>query len=184
MKRILFIVVFMQGLTYTLFGQSSKSTVDLSFLIGEWTYTQVYNPGKEDERELTGSLSCQWALDSTFIECAIDLERPGKSRAFVNVFYNYNTIYGAYESVWLSSTWPIKVIMHGDLSDDGTVLTMQSEFPIEEGIIEYVKDEMIVQYPGSDSLSFFRKVFISTSENTEWRHHMNDRGTIRNKNQK
>ena len=80
-----------------------------------------------------------------------------------------------YESMWLSSTWPIKVLMQGDLVLDTTrlILKTQASFEIENGATEYVRDEMEV---AGDGRSFERKTLIRTSEHEEgkWLHHMTE----------
>lgn len=173
MKWILITIFITPNLLFSQEGDV-RSTNDLSFLIGDWNYSQTYNPGEEDARTLTGNLTCKWSLDSTFIKCNYQMNRPGKRRALLTTYYNYNSITDNYESLWLSSTWPVKVLMKGELSEDGMVLKTNAEFLIEDGITEFVKDELYVKNYGTDSLSFFRKTYIQTSKEKVWRHHMND----------
>lgn len=158
-------------------GQPAKTTKDLDFLLGEWEVIRTYSPGGTNERILAGELSCKWALDSTFIECTYLLERPGKRRGIDRVYFNYNTIYDKYESTWMSSTWPIKATSSGEPSkgDERSVLTTRSEFPIHDGIIEFVKTDWQINWlNGQYDIS--RKTFIRTSKDAPdyWFHHMNE----------
>jgi len=151
------------------------STEDLSFLIGEWEVSRTYSPSTDNERILKGTLVCKAALDDQFINCRYEMERPGKVRGLDEVFFNYNPIYEVYESLWLSSTWPIKVLMQGTLGqeDEKVILSTSASFLIENNVMEYVKGELTLD-GGSDS--FIRKTLIRTSEyeEGEWLHHMTE----------
>ena len=153
----------------------SGSTEDLSFLIGKWNVVRIYSPNSDKERTLNGTLVCKESLDNKFINCRYEIERPGKVRGLDEVFFNYNPIYNMYESIWLSSTWPVKVLMQGTLKQnaDTIVLNTTAHFQIENSVTEYVKDELIVE---TDNESFTRKTFIRTSEyeEDEWFHHMTE----------
>lgn len=175
----LFIPIF---LTHAQSSNESKSTQDLSFLIGKWDIMRTYNPNKEQSRVLHGTLLCEESLDGQFINCIYEIERPGKVRGLDVVYFNYNSIYDKYESLWLSSTWPIKVLMQGELesSKDEFMLNTLATFPLEEGLTEYVKDELVANEEEPNKKSFFRKTFIRTSNDKEgvWTHHMNEQATL------
>ncbi|MEO1048995.1 MAG: DUF1579 family protein [Bacteroidota bacterium] len=157
----------------------SKSTADLSFLIGEWRVTRIYSPDSEGQRILKGTLTCRKALDGQFINCTYDIERPGKVRGLDEVYFNYNSIYGLYESMWLSSTWPVKVLMQGNLekSAEQMVLKTSAQFPIENDVMEYVQGELTIGTEETKPSSFERKTFIRTSKDEDgvWRHHMTEK---------
>ncbi len=159
----------------------SSSTKDLSFLIGNWEVERTYSPTTDEKRTLIGTLSCIWSLDSAFIQCTYSLQGLERKQAFDLVFFNYNTIYQEYESAWLSSTWPIKVIMKGKKleSDRSISFLYYSEFPIQENLVEYVKSEWFITFNKS---SFSRKTFIRTSKDRddEWFHHMTEHNTSNN----
>ena len=71
---------------------NAPSTSDLAFLMGHWDIERVYSPGTEKERMLTGTLTCRFFMDSTFINCRYEMERPGMVRGLDEVFFNYNSI--------------------------------------------------------------------------------------------
>ena len=159
-----------------------KSTSDLSFLIGKWDIRRSYNPNSDSPRVLNGSLVCKESMDSQFIKCTYLIDRPGKKRALDQVYFNYNSVYNTYESIWLSSTWPIKVLMHGDLikNIDKITLNTSAQFLIENGITEYVKDVLVLTTDLNGNLSFMRQTFIKTDKekNEKWLHHMNEQATL------
>ena len=100
------------------------------------------------------------------------MERPGKKRALDEVFFNYNPIYDSYESLWFSSTWPIKVLLQGTLEklENHTILKTSARFKIENDVTEYVKDELIY----SDQDLFNRETHVRTDEADDWYHHMTE----------
>lgn len=95
------------------------------------------------------------------------MKRPGKIRGLDEIYFNYNSIYGVYESLWLSSTWPIKVLMHGTLTHyrGELVLKTSAQFEIENGVIEYVKGELKMK--ADEKNIFERTTHIKTSKDTE-----------------
>ena len=107
------------------------------------------------------------------------MKRPGKIRGLDVVYFNYNSIYELYESVWLSSTWPVKVILQGNLQkeSDSHILKTSAQFKIENNVTEYVKDEMKTMISKEQiTNSFIRKTHIRTSDFEEgvWHHHMTE----------
>ena len=176
-KRLLLLVITLLAATNLSLmaqaSQESKSTEDLSFLIGQWNVVRVYSPNSENERTLKGTLVCKESLDEKFINCRYEVERPGKIRGLDEVFFNYNSIYGKYESLWLSSTWPIKVLMSGNLTREGNniILSTEANFKIENGVTEFVRDTLVLDGKGN---SFVRKTNIRTSETEDWYHHMTE----------
>ncbi|WP_190808495.1 DUF1579 family protein [Flagellimonas sp. S3867] len=159
----------------------TRSTKDLSFLIGKWNVERIYNPNNDNERILDGTLICEESLDGKFIKCRYEINRPEKIRGLDEVFFNYNPIYNMYESIWMSSTWPIKVLMQGTLqhNTDNIILNTTAHFQIENSVTEYVKDELIIGTKGEDLNSFTRKTYIRTSEyeDDDWHHHMTEIAT-------
>ncbi len=159
-------------LVSTLQGQEQKSTEDLSFLIGEWEVTRTYYLYPDSPRVYKGNLTCDYSLDKQFISCRYEINRPGKIRGLDQVFFNYNSIYDSYETVWLSSTWPIKTISKGELrkNEDGLIFKTYTEFPIENEVMEYVRGELVLK----NSNEFQRDLHIRTSKDPEgeWKHHM------------
>lgn len=174
MRQLLSLLFFIPGLIFS--QEMNPSQSELSFLVGEWEVERTYSPNK-NPRKLKGILTCEWTLDSTYIACIYEIERPQKKRGLDHVFFNYNPIYGKYESMWLSSTWPIKVVMQGEQVGDSFV--HEAEFPIQDGIIEYVKSEWSLQL-NQIKPSFSRKTLIRTSQDeaNEWFHHMNEIATL------
>ncbi len=174
MKKVLPLLLFFP---MSVFSQEVQSHQDrLSFLVGKWVIERTYSPD-EHPRKLKGLLTCNWSLDSTYVACIYDIERPQKKRGLDQVFFNYNPIYEKYESLWLSSTWPIKVLMEGELVGDS--FTYEAEFPIQDGRIEYVKSEWTLQLNHSLP-GFSRKTHIRTSQDdpNEWLHHMDEKATF------
>ncbi len=153
-----------------------KSTQDLSFLIGKWNIMRVYSPESDSERTMKGELVCEESLDGQFIKCRYEMERPGKIRALDVVYFNYNHIYGLYESIWLSSTWPIKGIMQIALqkNENNYTLNTTGQFKIENDVMEYVKGSLVAPSKDGNINSFVRKTNIRTSEYEEgvWHYHM------------
>ena len=157
---------------------STRSTQDLDFLLGEWEVTRIYSPDTDKERSMKGRLVCKESLDGKFINCRYEMERPGKIRGVDEVYFNYNQIYELYESMWLSSTWPIKVLMQGTLNqgDENIILETEAEFLIENDVMEYVKGKLIIGAEGDARNSFKRKTHIRTSKDEAgyWFHHMTE----------
>ena len=160
-------------------GSDPRSTEDLSFLVGSWEVSRVYSPGTNEARTYKGSLDCEMALDGKFIQCTYDMARPGKIRGLDLVFFNYNNIYEYYESVWFSSTWPIKTVMRIDLEHGANSLVMKTsgQFRIENDVMEYVKSELYAQALNGKTNTFTRQTYIRTSAyaTDKWRHHMTER---------
>lgn len=180
-RKLMLVLSLIAGTTLLGFSQeseASKSTDDLSFLVGQWDVVRTYSPNTEKERVLKGTLVCEAALDDRFINCRYEMERPGKIRGVDEVFFNYNTIYERYESFWLSSTWPIKVLMQGSLERQAKelVLHTQAEFLIENQVTEYVKDELRIGADKAKQNTFIRQTHIRTSKMAadEWLHHMTE----------
>ncbi len=167
-KLILFVALIFSSLNV-----KSQSLSDLDFLIGEWDVERIYRPDKEP-RILKGTLVCERALDSTYLKCIYDIDRPDKVRGLDVVYFNYNSIYKEYESLWLSSTWPIKVLMRIDLlkDDKQKKLKTEAQFKIENDITEFVKDELVIQNENHNS--FKRQTLIRTSDSKDdkWINHM------------
>ena len=155
---------------------NTKSTDDLSFLNGQWLMNMTYSPNSDKPRILDGTMICEWVMDSSYIKCKYALSREGKKDALNDVYFNYNQISDKYESMWMSSTWPVKVLLKGDLENDGDTLrlTTLAEFLIENDLTEYVKD-VLVMAKGADS--FYRKTFIKTSAENDWRFHTLEQAT-------
>lgn len=155
---------------------SPESTDDLSFLVGDWEVERIYSPEADNRRSYKGTLSCKKVLDEQFIQCQYVFERPGKTRGLDLVLFNFNHIYGHFESVWFSSTWPIKTVMKGQLTNhaDGLTFETSTKFKIENGVTEYVKGELVAKKSNTDSTRFTRKTYIRTSADQadSWRYHM------------
>ena len=160
-------------------SQNVKSTEDLSFLIGEWEVERIYSPKSDQPRIMNGTLVCNYTMDKQFIKCTYEMQRPGKIRGLDVVYFNYNTIYELYESMWLSSTWPIKGILQGQLVRKAESLSLHTagQFAIQDGIMEYVRDSLIAGTSSKEKKSFFRKTYIRTSKDPDgyWLHHMNEK---------
>ncbi len=155
---------------------SGRSTRELSFLVGSWTVQRVYSPGSDRERKIQGSLDCADVLSGTYVFCRYEFT-PDDARPIIDdVYYNYNPIYERFESVWMSATWPIKVILAGSLGADDSVSTLKTaaEFAIENDVIEYVRDELSFGANEPVAASFMRNTHIRTSEYEDgvWHHHM------------
>lgn len=174
MKQLLSLLLF---LPLSLFSQEAKSNQErLSFLVGTWEIERTYSPGSAP-RKLEGILTCKLTLDSTYIECLYEIDRPQKKRGLDQVFFNYNPIYEKYESLWLSSTWPIKVTMQGEHQHNSFLF--EAQFPIQEGIMEYVKSEWTLELNQAIP-AFSRKTHIRTSRDgpNDWFHHMDENATL------
>ncbi len=165
--------LFIHSLTCAQDSQT-KSTADISFLNGQWLMSMTYSPETDQPRILEGTMVCDWNLDSTFIKCEYALAREGKKDALNDVYFNYNQISGQYESMWMSSTWPVKVLLQGNLENDGDTLrlTTNAEFPIENNLTEYVRDILVI---AKGSNSYYRKTYIKTSAEKDWRYHTIER---------
>ncbi|MEP5612179.1 MAG: DUF1579 family protein [Cyclobacteriaceae bacterium] len=168
-KALLFFTFFLTLLSSTI-GQLSKSTADLSFILGEWMMKMTYNPDSDEPGVQEGTMCCGWVMDSTYIKCKYALERPSKKQALNDVYFNYNPLSKKFESMWMSSTWPVKVLLVGDMSNqnDTTILTTRAEFPIENNLTEHVRDVLTIE---NGSSRYIRKTYIRTSTETEWKYH-------------
>lgn len=149
---------------------STKSTHDLSFLTGEWIMKMTYNPESKEPKTLEGAMCCEWVMDSTYIKCEYALERQDKKNALNDVYFNYSAISEKYESMWMSSTWPVKVLLAGDIRNEKDTIRLETcaEFSIGNGIIEHVRDVLTIKI---GAVNFNRKTYIKTSEETEWKYH-------------
>lgn len=180
--RSLLILLLLAAINVPLNAQQfdgPKSTKDFFFLIGKWEISRIYSPDSDNERVLNGALICEESLDGQFIKCTYEMKRPEKIRGLDVVYFNYNPIYELYESVWLSSTWPIKGILQGNLlkEADHYILSTSGEFKIENNVMEYVRDEMkAIKSISPNVNSFVRKTHIRTSnyEKGVWHHHMTE----------
>ena len=154
-------------------AEIAPSTQDLEFLLGEWSVNRVYQPGTEHERSFDGTLGCEKALDDQFIKCGFYFERPGAVPINDRVYFNYNGIYGVYESVWLSATWPIKVTMRAKPIETNEKFVWDAEFLIEDGVTEWVRSTWSL----CDGGGFSRRTDIRTSRDPEnqWIHWMDER---------
>ena len=128
---------------------------------------------------MKGTLICEEALDGQYINCNYEMKRPGNIRGLDVVYFNYNSIYGCYESIWLSSTWPIKGIAKGYLKEksEGYVFDTSTQFKIENDITEYVKSKWEIKKSYNEEVNVFeRNTHIRTSdyEEGEWHHHMTE----------
>lgn len=179
MKIKIFVVASLIGLLAVPAAGSTPyepSTADWEFLVGDWDVVRTYRPGSEEERTQEGTLTCNRAVLDAYIHCLFDFDRPDRGPARDDVFHNYNSEYGRHESMWLSSTWPIKVIMSGDMDVSARTLTAASQFPLANDVIEYVRST----YRWDDD-SIVRETHIRTSEDLEddWTYHMIETSTRR-----
>ena len=160
---------------------AERSTRELSFLVGSWTVRRVYGPGSDREREIQGSLDCTETLSGTYVFCKYEFIRDDARPVIDDVYFNYNPIYDRFESVWMSATWPIKVILAGSLDTEGSISTLNTaaEFSIEDDVTEYVRDELSFRVEEPVPAGFTRNTHIRTSEYEEgaWRHHMIETAT-------
>ncbi|WP_222984779.1 hypothetical protein [Flagellimonas meishanensis] len=87
------------------------------------------------------------------------------------VYFNFNDIYGKHESLWLSSTWPIKVLMQGDIDFKGAELwyTSKAQFQIADTVMEYVQSILRMNL---NKGHFVRNTDIKTSRDAIWHLHM------------
>ncbi len=168
---VLFMTSFALGQGET--SENVPSTQDLEFLIGDWSANRVYQPGTEHERSFDGSLGCEKSLSDQFVKCAFYFERPGAAPINDRVYFNYNEIYGVYESVWLSATWPIKVTMRAKPIETNEKFIWDAEFLIEDGVTEWVRSTWSLCNDGG----FSRRTEIRTSRDPEdqWMHWMDER---------
>lgn len=156
-------------------ANSEKSTKDLSFLIGSWEVERIYNPEGSSPRTLKGSCSCNYEVGEQFIKCVYDIARPDKSNALDIVYFNYNEIYDLYENLWFSSTWPIKVLMDGELKTIGDQFfyNTKASFLIENDVEEFVRSNWEI-FKSEEEKYILRKTYIKTSKDnsSDWKFHM------------
>ncbi len=139
---------------------TQPSTKDLMFLIGQWDVERRYEPGSDRERVADGTLSCESVLDNAYIRCRYKLTADDRPPINEVVYLNFNGIYGRYESLWISASWPIKNTMSAEPASIPGTLFWTSEFLIEDGVTERVKTQWEI---GSDAIE--RRVEIQTSQN-------------------
>ncbi len=143
------------------------------FLLGEWSVERTYFPDTDKKIELNGTMDCVYDLDGKFIRCIYNIPRTGKTDIIDVVYYNHNSIYKNYENLWLSATWPIKVLMQGQLKKSFGKIEYNSKasFKIGSGITEYVKSKMKIDLKED---VFIRNTHIKTSKDTIWRFHIKE----------
>ena len=153
-------------------ADDGPETSDLDFLLGEWRIERVYQPATEKEQRLTGRLVCQRAVSDQFIKCEYRIPRTDRASIHDVVYFNYNAIYGAYESIWLSATWPIKNTMSAAPGQDSEAMVWASEFLIENDVTEYVRSTWRISGDGV----FSRRTDIRTSKSPtgDWLHWMDE----------
>ncbi|QSE96110.1 DUF1579 family protein [Fulvivirga lutea] len=162
MKQLAILLI----LTLNKTGAFSQGTSDLNFLLGEWKVKRIYSPNTDKVREYAGKMSSVYSLDSAFIECRFEFERPDKKKAIDLVFFNYNSLFNQYESMWLSSTWPVKVLMEGKIEQN--VLSTAAQFPLGNGQTEYVRDTL--EFTNNKLL---RRTYITTDSTLRnWTYHL------------
>ncbi len=154
-------------------GKLSPSNDDLAFLLGDWSVHRVYQPGTEFERAMDGSLECDQAVSDQFIKCRFQFDRPDGAPIHDIVYFNYNGIYGVYESLWLSATWPIKVLMNAKPIETNENFVWRADFLIQDEVREWVRSE----WTRCDDGGFSRRTEIRTSRDPEgqWLHWMDER---------
>lgn len=160
---------------------NEPSTNDLDFLLGTWSVRWTYRPGKEDERVVDGSLVCELALNDNHIFCRYRFEREDAPTIIEHVYFNYNSIYEQYEAIWVSGTWPIKVLMAGDLNKDDNTTTLESaaEFSIGNDRLEQVRSSLKFEGNHQPISRFTRTTHIRVTESAsfddvDWLHHMTE----------
>jgi len=153
-------------------GQEAAARSDLHFFVGRWSVEREY-VSTPHRPALFGYLTCQEALRGAYVHCRYELTND-ETVIEEEVYFNFNSIYDRYEALWLSPTWPIKVIMGGSIQ--GSEFRALAEFPIEDGVVEYVRSQH--RWAGDNAFEY--DVAIRTSadpEGTGWRQHMVERAT-------
>lgn len=140
-------------------GSTQPSTRDLMFLLGRWDVERRYEPDSDRERGAHGTLSCESVLEDAYIRCHYRLTADGRPPINEVVYLNFNDIYEQYESLWISSAWPIKNTMSAKPAAIPGTLHWTSEFLIENGVTERVQTQWKI---GRDTVE--RRVEIRTSE--------------------
>ncbi|NAY93019.1 hypothetical protein GTQ34_13930 [Muricauda sp. JGD-17] len=150
------------------------STKDFSFLIGEWNVERIYGPKTENPRNLKGTLKCEYAANEQFVKCTYNFKRPNKSNAMDIVYLNFNGIYRRHESLWISSAWPIKVLMQGniDFMEEELIHTSKAQFQITDTVTEYVQSTLRMKLYKA---LFVRDTDIKTSKDSVWHFHLREK---------
>ena len=80
----------------------SQSIQDLDFLIGEWDLTETIYPGEPKEYQETGTRTCSYYLDGSFIKCESEttVSTSGKKRT-----YAYHINYDAREKCFRATNF-------------------------------------------------------------------------------
>ncbi len=141
---------------------NEKSTQDLSFLVGSWSVTWTYAPGHLNERTITGSLGCEFALNDQHIFCNYYFDRADQPPIVEHVYYNYNEVSSRYEAIWISGTWPVKVLMLGELTTDEERILLRSaaQFEIADNDVEQVRSDFSFLIEGDRVNRFRRDTYI------------------------
>ncbi|MEL7045310.1 MAG: hypothetical protein AAGL66_09865 [Pseudomonadota bacterium] len=138
---------------------AQPSTRDLMFLLGHWDVERRWEPGSDRERIAQGTLSCESVLDDAYIRCRYSLTADDRPPINEVVYLNFNGIYGRYESLWISASWPIKNTMSATPAAIPGTLRWTSEFLIENGVTERVQTLWNI-----DRNTVERRVEIQTSQ--------------------
>lgn len=142
----LFNVLLAAFLISTPLHAEDKSTKDFSFLIGTWSVEATVRLNSDSPITATGERVCAYYLNEDYVKCETQRSYSSGRSGVSSSLHNYNHLYGYYESIYLSSGWPIKPFGKTTISKDGDAIFWVNEFEFQtgDGRTENVRAEITV----------------------------------------
>jgi len=129
----------------------------LNALIGEWNTAIKFWRRPDDEAvELTGSVTCRWALGGRFIEEQAE-DMPPQEGGFQSLGYlGYNRKTELYERFWMTNTSTGMFSERGRYDPDSNLIrTRGSEIDPDSGVVILTTSELKIESPSRHSLTAY-----------------------------
>lgn len=134
----------------------SQSVDALSVLIGTWSVEEIHASGWSEK----GTRTCEWIMDSTYIQCETKAKSNGKERTY-RFLINYNSQSQRCEMVGIYSNWPIK-------QHDAIYIESKTNWRLEEipAINENTERRATIIFSDHDNYTWSGKNFNRTKNTT------------------
>jgi hypothetical protein len=119
----------------------AQSIDDLKFLIGTWEVNEVIYPGTEKEFTESGTRTCAYFVDSTYIQCITNATNKYRERTYVMMF-NYAKKYNKYIVTSLFSDHSFQGVYEWYL--DSAKQTIQCISPLEPNEDEFYRGDISI----------------------------------------
>lgn len=152
-------IVAVSVLYATQLHAEEASTKDFDFLIGAWSLEATAQPESDAPRQSEGEKVCAYFLDTSYVKCESTLTNANGSVRTAGSLHNYNRIYSYHESLYYSSTWPIKPLGRSTITRKGNEILWvnEFEFPLSDDRIEYVRAEMTLSGDIMETKEFIKR---------------------------